>query len=133
MNFRRITEKNRSIKALFHRVNSSCGRPLVSLMLGLFVLSCTNSTEEFNPMEAYYNESLGLASTTFDSTMNFAHKYNKYVFNTQGAQSDVHYQPTMSNMCNAFQKFGYKLVGWNLDITLVEEDWAGEDDIEIEY
>ena len=102
-------------------------------MLGLFVLSCTNSTDEFNPMEAYYNESLGLASTTFDSTMNFAHKYNKYVFNTQGAQSDVHYQPTMSNMCNAFQKFGYKLVGWNLDITLVEEDWAGEEDIEIEY
>jgi hypothetical protein len=39
----------------------------------------------------------------------------------------------MSNMCNAFQKFGYKLVGWNLDITLVEEDWAGEEDIEIEY
>ena len=133
MNFRRITEKNRSIKALLHRVNSSCGRPLVSLVLGLFVLSCTNSTEEFNPMEAYYNESLGLASTTFDSTMNFAHKYNKYVFNTQGAQSDIHYQPKMSNLCNAFKTFGYKLVGWNLDITLVEEDWAGEEKIEIEY
>lgn len=133
MNFRRITEKNHSIKALLHKVNTSCGRPLVCLMLGLFVLSCSSSSEEFNPMEAYYNESLGLASTSLDSTMNFAHKYNKYVFNTQGAQSDVHYQPTMSNMCNAFQKFGYKLVGWNLDITLVEEDWAGEEDIEIEY
>ena len=76
-------------------------------MLGLLVLSCSSSSEEFNPMEAYYNESLGLASTSLDSTMNFAHKYNKYVFNTQGAQSDVHYQPTMSNMCIAFKKFGY--------------------------
>jgi len=133
MNFRNANKEYNPIKALLHKVNTSCGKPLVSLMLGLFVLSCSSSTEEFNPMEAYYNESLGLASTSMDSTMNFAHKYNKYVFNTQGAQSDVHYQPTMSNMCNAFQKFGYKLVGWNLDITLVEEDWAGEEDIEIEY
>ena len=133
MNFRIINKELRSIKSMIHRVNSSCGRPLVSLVLGLFVLSCTRTTEEINPMESYYIESQGLASTTFDSTLNFAHKYNKYVFNTQGAQSDVHYQPTMSNMCNAFQKFGYKLVGWNLDITLVEEDWAGEEKIEIEY
>ena len=123
-----------SIKTLLNKANSSCGRPLVSLMFGLFVLSCSSSTEETNQMESYYIESMGLPQTTLDSTKNFAHKYNKYVFKTPGAQKDVYYQPTMSNLRNAFETFGYKLIGWESDITItIEENWAGEEDITIEY
>ena len=87
-----------SIKSLLHKANSSCGRPLVSLMFGLFVLSCSSSTDETNQMESYYIESMGLPQTTLDSTKTFAHKYNKYVFKTPGAQNDVYYLPTMSNL-----------------------------------
>ena len=75
-----------TLKALrLHKANSSCGRPLVSLIFGLLILSCSSSTEEINPMESYYIESQGLVRTTIDSTLNFAHKYNHYVFNTPGA------------------------------------------------
>ncbi len=119
-----------SIKSLLHKANSSCGRPLVSLIFGLLILSCSSSTEEINPMESYYIESQGLVRTTIDSTLNFAHKYNHYVFNTPGALSDVHYQPTMSNLCTALDSFGYKLVAWNLNVTItVNDKWEGETEI----
>ena len=85
-------------------------------------------------MESYYIESMGLAQTTLDSTKNFAHKYNKYVFKTPGAQNDVYYLPTMSNLRNAFETFGYKLIGWDSDNTItIEENWGGEDKIDIEF
>jgi hypothetical protein len=122
------------IKSLLHKANFSCGRPLVSLMFGLFVLSCSSSTEETNPMEYYYMESLGLAQTTLDSTKTFAHKYNKYVFKTPGALNDNYYKPTMSNLYAAFESFGFKLVGWDSDNTItIEENWGGEDKIDIEF
>lgn len=118
------------IKFLLHKANFSCGRPLVSLMFGLLILSCSSSSEETNQMESYYIESLGLAQTTLDSTKNFAHKYNKYVFKTPGAQNDVYYLPTMSNLRNAFETFGYKLVVWNLNVTItVNDKWEGETEI----
>ena len=107
-----------SLKYLFHKVNTSCGRPLVSLILGLFVLSCASISDDINPMESYYIESKGLANTTIDSTLNFAYKYNYYVFHTPGAQDDVYYQPTLSNLCAALDTFGYALIAWNLNATI---------------
>lgn len=81
-------------------------------------------------MESYYIESMGLPQTTLDSTKTFAHKYNKYVFKTPGAQNDVYYLPTMSNLRNAYETFGYKLVVWNLNVTItVNDKWEGETEI----
>jgi len=94
-------------------------KPLVCLVLGLFVLSCASSSDDgVNPMASYYFESQGLAQTSIDSTLNFVHKYNDYVFNCPGSQSDAHYHPTMSNICAALDSFGCKLVGWNSNVTI---------------
>lgn len=132
MNFRTINKEIGSIKNMLHRVNSSCGRPLVSFMFGLIVLGCASSNEDINPMESYYIESQNLVNTTIDSTKNFAYKYNSYVFSTPGAQDDVHYQPTLSNICAALDTFGYLLIAWNLNATIIV-DYRWEEDTTIYY
>lgn len=119
MTFKNVKKKFPIIKALLHKVNISCGRTLVYLLFGAFVMSCASMTDDgANPMESYYLESRGLSQSSIDSTLNFVHKYNRYVFNTPGSRNDVHYHPTMSNICAALDTFGYKLVGWNLDVTI---------------
>jgi hypothetical protein len=38
--------------------------------------------------------------------------------------------PTMSNLCTALDSFGYKLVAWNLNVTItVNDKWEGETEI----
>ncbi len=50
------------LMALLHKVDFLCGRPLISILFTLFVLSCASSSDDdVNPMESYYIESQGLA------------------------------------------------------------------------
>ena len=117
-----------SVKGLLHKVNASCGRPLVGFILAAFVLSCASGNDDgINPMETYYIESQGLVNTTLDSTENFAFKYNKYVFNTKGALDDKLYKPTMKNLNAALDTFGAAIVSWGLGIVItIEYRWEGD-------
>ena len=124
-----MTKSFRNIhKSLLHKLNVSCGRPLVGLFFAGLIFSCASSTDDgINPMETYYIESQGLVNTTLDSTENFAYKYNKYVFNTKGAQDDKFYKPTMKNLCTALDSFGSELLGWGLNVVItIDYKWEGD-------
>lgn len=124
-----MTKSFRNIhKSLLHKLNVSCGRPLVGLFFAGLIFSCASSTDDgINPMETYYIESQGLVNTTLDSTENFAYKYNKYVFGTPGAQDDKLYKPTMKNLCTALDSFGSELLGWGLNVVItIDYKWEGD-------
>ena len=114
--------------ALLHKLNVSCGRPLVGLFFAGLIFSCSSSNDDgINPMESYYMESLGLVHTSSDSTKRFAYKYNQFVFKTPGALDDELYKPTMNNLCAALDTFNCCLVSWGRNIIItIDYSWDGD-------
>ena len=115
--------------ALLHKVNTSCGRPLVSFIFGAILLSAASCSHEepFNPMPQYYQESRGLINTNVDSIHRFRGKFQGYLRKVPEAVSDELYNPTVINMHDAYAEFGLDLMSFGVNVyVLVDYRWKGD-------
>jgi len=133
-----MTKNFRNIhKTMLHKLNVSCGRPLVGLFLGSLLISFASCHKDAKidysaKMNEFYVESRGLIETSADSTQRFTKKFCHFVINHEGSENDNLYQPTVHNIGVASEKFGCEFDSANLIIWIdLNPDWAGTDTIEL--
>ena len=120
---------------LLHKLNASCGRPLVGLLLGGLMFSFASCHKEAAKidytarMNEFYLESRGLIETSADSTANFTKKFCHFVINHEGSETNEFYQPTVHNISAACDKFGCEFDSAWLVVWIKTPDWEGTDTI----
>ncbi len=131
----RIFIQFRIPSALLHKVNTSCGRPLVLLIFGTVLLTVASCSQDapVNPMPQFYQESQNLITTDFDSTNRFCEKFRGYLKKSPEATSDELYKPTYKNMRNAYNEFGYDVLSFGAHVCiLIKYAWESDTTIYID-
>ena len=118
-----------SFLSFWLKINTTCGRPLVALILGalLFSFVSCNKDEQINLMPQYYQESQGLINTDVDSIHRFREKFQGYLKKSPESTSDTLYNPTVKNLHDAYKEFGIELLTFGINVFVtIDYRWEGD-------
>ncbi len=115
--------------SMFHKVNTSCGRPFVAMIFGILFLSFVScgQEEQVSLMPQYYHESQGLINTDVDSINRFCDKFQDYLKKSPESTSDQLYSPTVKNLHDAYKEFGIELLSFGINVCVtIDYRWEGD-------
>ena len=115
-----------------HRSLKRCFLLLSFVIVASFMVSCDKDAVNANDaihanMLDYYAESRGLMETSADSVVNYYNKLAGFHRQYPECEADELFRPTVTNLGDAFKKYGIVQIGGIIIFT----EWEGE--IEIKF